>query len=225
MAKNELNQFAVIGLGRFGTALATTLAEMDKEVLVIDKNEDAVNRLAEIVTHSIVADGSDEQVLQSVGIRNFDVVCVCMGDLEASILITLMCLDRGVKFVFAKAKNKKHQAALQKIGANVVVVPEEMMGKKMASRLINPNYADMTELSANYRILEIEAPEKWWNKSLIQIDTRKNFELSVILIKNANGTDNTNPDGETIVKPKDHILLGGSPEAIEKLTNKLLTID
>ncbi len=225
MAKNELNQFAVIGLGRFGTALATTLAEMDKEVLVIDKDEDAVNRVADIVTHSIVADGSDEQVLKSVGIRNFDVVCVCMGNLEASILITLMCLDSGVKFVFAKAKNRKHQEALKKIGARMVVVPEDMMGKKMASMLINPNYADMTELSTNYRILEIEAPEQWWNRPLIQIDTRKSFELSVILIKNANGTDNTNPDGETIIKPKDHILLGGSPEAIEKITNKLLKID
>ncbi len=225
MAKNELNQFAIIGLGRFGTALATTLAEMDKEVLVIDKDEDAVNRVADIVTHSIVADGTDEQVLKSVGIRNFDVVCVCMGNLEASILITLMCIDRGVKCDFAKAKNNKHKDALQKIGASVVIVPEEVMGKKMASTLINPNYADMTELSANYRILEIEAPEQWWSKQLIQIDTRKNYELSVILIKNANGTDNTNPSGETVIKPKDHILLGGSPEAIEKLTNKLLTID
>ena len=225
MAKNELNQFAVIGLGKFGTTLATKLAKMDKEVLVIDKNADAVNAVCDLVTHSIVADATDEQVLKSVGIRNFDVVCVCMSEMEASILITLMCKDMGVEFIYAKAQNQKHLAVLKKIGADMVLIPDEYMGNKVATMLLNPNYADMTELSKNYRILEIEAPEKWWNKSLIQIDIRKNFELSVVLVKNHNGTDNTNPDGDTIIKPKDHILLGGSPEAIEKLTNKMLPIE
>lgn len=221
MSKYEKNQFAIIGLGKFGQALALRLSELGKDVLVIDKNEQAVNDISNLVTHAVVANAEDEQVLKSVGISNFDVVCVCMSsDMEANILITLMCKEMGVPFVVSKAMSERHRNVLEKIGADLVVFPEENMGRKLASALLNPLISDVTEVSDSFKIVEVQCPPEWIGKSLLELDLRKDYGLSVVVIKR--GKDAINPDASTVILRDDIIVVGGGIDGIEKLTKKVL---
>lgn len=226
MAKKGLSQFAVIGLGQFGTALAKRLYEMNKDVLVVDVNEDKINSISSFVTHSIVADASEESVLKSIGIKNFDVVAVCMGsNMQSSILTTLICRQLGVKFIIAKAQSEKHKNVLEKIGADLVVFPEEDMGRKIASRIVNPNLTDIMELTDNFKIIEILTPNQWKNKSLIELDLRKNFSVSVILIKRDEGSVIMSPGGNSILYDGDSVVICGSSDDIAKITSKYTDID
>lgn len=220
MSKYEKNQFAVIGLGQFGQALAIKLAELGKDVLVIDSNEQLINDISPKVTHAIVADAEDEQVLRSVGLSNFDVVCVCMSsNMEANILITLMAKEMGVPYVVSKASTERHKHVLQKIGADLVVFPEDNMGKKLATQLLNPLITDITDISNTFKIVEMHCPDSWINKKVLDLDIRKVFGLSVIVIKR-NGQA-INPDATTVILKDDSLIVGGDVEGFEKLTRKL----
>lgn len=221
MSKKGLSQFAVIGLGQFGTALAKRLYEMDKDVLVVDVNEEKINLISSFVTHSIVADASDENVLKSIGIKNFDVVAVCMGsNMQSSILTTLICKQMGVKYIIAKAQSEKHKNVLEKLGADLVVFPEEDMGRKIANKVVNPNLTDEMDLSDNFKIVEILTPVLWRNKSLSNLDLRKNFAVSVILVKREEGDVLMSPGGDTILYDKDSVVICGSSDNIGKITSR-----
>jgi len=221
MARKDLSQFAIIGLGQFGKALAKKLYEMNKDVLVVDIDEEKVNAISPYVTHSIVADASDENVLKSIGIKNFDVVAICMGsNMQSSILTTLICKQMGVKYIIAKAQSEKHKNVLEKIGADLVVFPEEDMGRKIANRVVNPNLADIMDLSNNFQIIEIVTPSLWRNKSLIELDLRKNFSVSVILIKREDGNVIMSPGGDTVLYEKDSVVICGSSDNITKITSR-----
>ncbi|MEG1519655.1 MAG: TrkA family potassium uptake protein [Clostridia bacterium] len=220
MSKYEKNQFAVIGLGQFGQALAIKLSELGKDVLVIDRNEQLINDISSKVTHAIVADAEDEQVLRSVGISNFDVVCVCMSsNMEANILITLMAKEMGVPYVVSKASTERHKHVLQKIGADLVVFPEDNMGKKLATQLLNPLITDITDISTTFKIVELHCPDLWVNKKVAEIDIRKTFGLSIIVIKRSSNA--INPDASTVILQEDTLVLGGDVEGFDRLTKKL----
>ena len=221
MSKYEKKQFAVIGLGQFGKALALKLTEYGKDVLVIDKNEQKINDISNRVTHAIVADAEDEQVMKSVGISNFDVVCVCIStDMEANILITLMSKEMGVPYVISKASSARHRNVLEKIGADMVVFPEDNMGKKLATQLINPFLTDVTDVSDTYKIVEIHAPKNWVGKPLSNLDLRTSFGMSVIVIKRDGVA--INPEASTIIGEDDFIVMGGDNNGIEKLAKKIV---
>lgn len=225
MAKNELSQFAIIGLGQFGKALAKKLSEMKKDVLVVDVDEEKVNAISSYVTHSIVADASDENVLKSIGIKNYDVVAICMGNnMQSSILTTLICKQMGVKYIVAKAQSEKHKNVLEKIGADLVVFPEEDMGKKIALKLVNPNLTDVMELTEYFKIIEIITPSVWKNKTLIELDLRKKYSVSIILIKRDDGSIIMSPGGDTILHEKDSVVICGSTDNIEKIASKYVDI-
>ncbi|MEG2001743.1 MAG: TrkA family potassium uptake protein [Clostridia bacterium] len=220
MSKYEKNQFAVIGLGQFGQALAIKLSELGKDVLVIDRNEQLINDISPKVTHAIVADAEDEQVLRSVGISNFDVVCVCMSsNMEANILITLMAKEMGVPYVVSKASTERHKHVLQKIGADLVVFPEDNMGKKLATQLLNPLITDITDISTTFKIVELHCPDLWVNKKVAEIDIRRTFGLSIIVIKRSSNA--INPDASTVILQEDTLVLGGDVEGFDRLTKKL----
>lgn len=221
MSNKERSQFAVIGLGRFGTALATKLVEMDKEVLAIDLNEEKVNNISDIVTHSITADATDENVLKAVGIKNFDAVVVCIGtNMQASILVTLICKQLGVNYIVAKAQSEKHKTVLEKIGADLVVFPEEYMGRRVASMIANPKLNDVLDLSDGFKLIDIKTPKKWEDMSLAEVDLRKNYDVSVIYIKRSDGTSILTPGGDSILHNGDSMILGGHSTSIDKIANK-----
>lgn len=174
----KTQQFAVIGLGRFGSSLAQELMELGYEVLGIDKNEEVVEDISELVTHAVVADATDEEVLRSLGIRNFDCCIVAIGDdIQTSILTAILLKELGVKTVVAKAISVLHGRALDKLGIDRVVYPERDMGIRVAHQLVTPNLLDYIELSNDYSIVEMKVPACLHNKTPFNPECTRTFWL------------------------------------------------
>ncbi len=177
-------QFAIIGMGRFGSSVAKTLSQLGFEVLAIDHREETVQEVSAFVTHAVQADSTDEEALRALGIRNFDVVVVAIGeDIQASILTTLILKEMGIPTTVVKAVNDLHGKVLKKIGADKVVYPERDMGQRVAHHLISSNIIDYIELSADYSIVEIKVSSQMIGKSLKQLDIRAKYGCNVIAIK------------------------------------------
>lgn len=177
-------EFAVIGLGRFGGSICHELAQLGMEVMAIDLDEDKVNAFANIASHAVIADSTDEMVLKSLGIRNFDHVVVAIGDnLNASILTTLILKELGVKNITVKAQNDYHEKVLAKIGADHIVHPERDMGKRIANNITSNSVLDYLELSDEHSIVEIMANDKIDGHSLIELNIRAKFGLNIMAIK------------------------------------------
>jgi len=182
-----IKQYAVIGLGRFGTSVARTLTMMGHEVLAIDDDEERIQEIINEVTHAVQADAKDEQALKALGIRNFDVVIVAIGqDMQASILVTVLLKEMGVKYVVTKAQTELHGKVLTKVGADKVVYPERDMGARLAHSLVSSNVLDHIEISPDYSILEVVAPENLVGKTLKESGLRAKFGVTVLAIKRGN---------------------------------------
>lgn len=182
-----MKQFAVIGLGRFGNSVAKSLTVMGYEVLAIDANQESVQEIVSIVTHAVQADATDENALKALGIRNFDVVIVAIGHhIQASILVTVILKELGVKFVVAKAQTDLHGKVLVKVGADKVVYPERDMGVRVAHSLVSSNVLDHIELSPEHSILEVVAPENMVGKTLRQSALRAVYGVTVMAVKRGN---------------------------------------
>ena len=174
--------YAIIGLGRFGGSICRTLIESGQEVLAIDSNEDRVNEYMNIATHAVVGNAQDEMTLRSLGIRNFDHVIVAIGeDIQASILVTLMVKEMGVPNVLAKAQNEYHARVLEKLGADRVVHPERDMGIRIAHNLVSKNILDYIELSDEFSLAEIRVSNpRFFNRSLLDLNFRQKYGLTVV---------------------------------------------
>lgn len=179
-----MKQFAVIGLGRFGTSVAKTLMMMGHEVLVVDEDQEKIQEVVNQVTHAIQTDAKDENALKALGIRNFDVVIVAIGkDTESSILVTVLLKELGVRYVVAKARTELQGKVLMKVGADKVVFPERDMGFRVAHSLVSSNVLDHIELSPDYSILEVVAPDILVGKTLRQSNLRAKFGITVMALK------------------------------------------
>lgn len=212
-----MKQYAVIGLGRFGTSVARTLYDLEYEVLGIDANEDKVQDAVEFVTHAVTADSTEENALRALGIRNFDVVVVAIGaDIQGSILTTLILKEQGVKHIVAKAQNELHGKVLSKIGADKVVYPERDSGVRVAHNLISPNILDYIELSPEYSMAEIIASEKMVGKSLQEVDIRRKYRCNVMAIK-SNGKINISPLANDRIQSGDVLVVIGKNEDLQEL--------
>ncbi|WP_221563958.1 MULTISPECIES: TrkA family potassium uptake protein [Bacillaceae] len=215
-------QFAVIGLGRFGGSICRSLSNNDMEVLAIDIDEDRVNEFSSIATHAVIADTTDESVLKSLGIRNFDHVIVAIGDnIQASILTTLILKELGVAHITVKAQNDYHEKVVRKIGADRIVHPERDMGQRIAHNIMSNNVLDYLELSDQHSIVELIASQKMHDKTLIELDVRANYGCNVVAIKR---------DEEIIVSPQatqtivegDILIVIGADNDISRLEKNLL---
>jgi len=210
-------QFVVIGMGRFGQSVARGLASMGQEVLAVDNDEALVAEIAPYVTHAVQADATDEKALIALGIRNFDVAVVAIGiDIQASILVTMLCKELGVGFVLAKAISELHGKVLYKTGADRVVFPERDMGLRVAHNLANSNILDYIEIAGDLRIVDISALPEWENKSLLELDLRKKYGVNVIAIKK-NREINGSPQGTDIIEKDDTLIVAGSKDSIARL--------
>ncbi|MCQ6559188.1 potassium channel family protein [Paenibacillus mendelii] len=210
-------QYVVIGMGRFGSSVATALSNLGFEVLAIDSDEQKIQEIANIVTHAVSADTTDEEALRALGVRNFDVVVVAIGaDIQASILTTLILKELGVPRLIVKAQNELHGKVLSKIGADKVVFPERDMGLRVAHHLISPNILDYIELSDDYSILEIKAPAQVVGKNLKQLDIRARFKCNVLAIKTGDKM-NISPYAEDIIHENDTLVIVGKNEDLSNL--------
>lgn len=218
-----MKEFAVIGCGRFGSSLASTLYHFGHEVVAIDYDEEKIQDISDFVTYAVQMDVTDEVALKDIGLSNFDTVVVSMSsNYQASIMATLISKELGVKTVIAKAKDELHGKVLEKIGADRVIYPERDMGVRLAHSLTSSNILDFIELSAEYGVVEITALEEWENKNLKEIDLSKNYGVNVVAIKNDDRI-NISPYGDDTVKKGDILVIIGSTEdlaVIEEMTNE-----
>lgn len=213
-------QFVVIGLGRFGSSVARTLYGLGHEVLAVDVHEETVQGIVESVTHAVQADATDENSLKALGIRNFDVAIVTIGNnMQASILVTLMVKDLGLKYVVSKAQNELHAKVLYKIGADRVVFPEREMGVKVANNLVSSNILDYIELSEDYSIAETEALPEWIGKNLLELNMRAKFGVNVMAIKRE-ADINIAPRADDIIEEGDTLIVVGRNDDLKKLSER-----
>lgn len=210
-------QFVIIGLGRLGSSIAKTLHSLGNDVLAIDKSEDIVQEISDEVTHAIQLDATDENALKSLGIRNFDVAVVTIGeDIQSSIMVTLLVKELGIKYIIAKAQNEKHSKVLQKIGADRVILPEKEMGVRIAHNLVSSNILDYIELSPDYSIMEIQASKEWEGKTLKDLKLRSKYGINVMAIKSKEDV-NLSPLADDIIYNDDIIVAIGSAADLSRL--------
>ncbi|WP_251548985.1 potassium channel family protein [Neobacillus muris] len=214
--------FAVIGLGRFGGSICRTLADEGMEVLAIDSNEERVNEFAMIASHAAVGDSTDEAVLKSLGIRNFDHVIVAIGDdIQSSILTTLILKELGVGYITAKAQNDYHEKVLMKIGADYVVHPERDMGKRIAHNMTSSNVVDYLELSDEHSIVEIVANRKLGGHTIMDMDIRKKYGLNIVAIKRGDDII-VSPLASEMIQINDVLIVIGNDADIDRFEKKVM---
>ncbi len=213
----QKRQYAVIGLGRFGSSVARSLHNLGHQVLAIDSDASLVQEMTDCCTHAVEADATDENALRDLGLRNFDVVVVAIGDdIQSSILSTVILKDIGCKYVIAKAQNELHGKVLYKTGADRVVFPERDMGVRVAHNLISSNILDYIELAPDYSIVEIQVPDSMVGRSLRQLELRSSFNVNVIGIKR-NGHINVLPRADDKVLTNDVLVVLGANVDIRRL--------
>jgi trk system potassium uptake protein len=200
--------FAVIGLGRFGSAMATTLTELGQDVVGIDGNEETVQKLADVIGSALALNATDERALRTAGVQDVDVAVISIGEnIEASLLAVMLVKDLGVPRIIAKAVTPLHGRILERLGVDRVIFPEREMAMRVAHSLVVANVLDYIELSRDFSIIEMPAPEEFSGKSLKDLQLRNRYGLTLIAIKRKTGTG----DGEvTNVAPTadDEILAG-----------------
>ena len=186
-SKKDIRQFAIIGLGRFGSNMAKALTKMGYEVLAIDKNMERVQEFSNEFTHVVQADATDENALRELGILNFDVVVVAIGeDMQANVLTTLQLKEIGAPYIVSMARDSLQIKLLEKIGADRVVSPERDMARRVAYNLASTSVMDYIELSPHFSIVEIAVPEDFLDKTLMESDIRAKYGINVVAIKRKN---------------------------------------
>lgn len=213
-------QFLVIGAGRFGSAVATTLYELGHEVVVMDEREAAVKQVMDRVTHAVVADATNEEALRKVGVSNFDVVIVAIGtNLEANILATVAAKTAGVGRVIAKATNELEARVLTRVGADETVRPEHDMGVRLGRQLASPRIVDAFSLGEVHGVVEIEAGAKLAGR-LDELRLPNRFGITVIAVHRG-GEVHISPGASFEVRQGDRLVVIGGNAEIEKLRKYL----
>jgi trk system potassium uptake protein TrkA len=221
-------QFGVIGLGRFGSAMASTLVELGHDVIGVDGDESHVAHVADVITQALQLDATDEKALRAAGIQDVDVAVVSIGEnIESSLLVVMQLRELGVKTIVAKAVTPLHGRILEKLGVSRVIFPEREMAIRIAHSLVMPNVIDYIELSRDFSIVEVPAPEAFVGRTLKQLELRPRLGLTLIAIKRrADGSDaivtNIAPVADETIRSGDVLALLGSNERLNQL-DKLLT--
>lgn len=188
-SQKSIQSFGIIGLGRFGTALAISLAEAQKEVVVVDKDESRVKELRQYTEHAYVADDLNQETLEEIGIQNCDVVVVCIGEkIDTSILTTMHVVSLGVPKVIAKATSYDQGAVLKKIGAEVVY-PERDMALRLAKRLVSASFLDFISLDNSVEIRQVMVSERLVGVSVEKLELRRKYGLNIIAVEHNSMTD------------------------------------
>lgn len=204
-----MKSFAVIGLGRFGYKVATSLYEYGADVIAIDRHEEIVNEIADHVTRAVIADAESKNDLKQLGIADCDCVIVSLGsNFSASVLITMNVKSMGVKQVICKAHDDTHREILEKLGADKVIIPERDVAEKTARQLTSNNFLDFVELSDKFGILEIYPPKSWVGKKVRELGVRNKYNVNIIAIKTSNKTCVTVSADDEIQKDMQIILFG-----------------
>jgi trk system potassium uptake protein TrkA len=214
-----MKRVVVIGLGIFGSQLARQLYDNGIEVVAIDKNRDVVQRIKDHSTKSVLADATDKEVLESIGIDAGDTVVISFGeDLSASTLLTLHLKELKVRTIIVKVPNEDHKRILLKVGASEAIIPEREMANRVARGIISPNVLEYLPISDDYTIVELAPPSSFIGKSLAELDLRKRYQLQVIAIRDVLLEKlQMVPRASSIIKDSDVLVIIGKEEDIRKI--------
>lgn len=212
-----MKSYIVIGLGRFGAQVARELCKLGCEVLAMDISSDLVSHVANDVTHAVTGDGQDKEVLRALGAREFDCGIVAIGnDLAASVLVTMNLKELGVPQVICKASDETHRRVLQKLGADRVIIPEQEHACRLARSLSNLNVLDYIELSEEYGIIEVPAPDVWNGKNLKELNVRAKLGVNILAVRR-DGKINVSPAAEFAIMTGDILVVLGDNTALKKV--------
>ncbi len=217
-SKSGTVTYGIVGLGRFGYALAMELADCGSELIVIDHDEEKIREIRDVTDNAFVVSNLDKKSLMETGIQSCDVAIVCIGEhMDTSILTTLNLVSLGIPDVIAKATSAEHGIILEKLGAEVVY-PERDMAIRLASRLETAKELDFVQLSEKINVSKIKIPERSVGKTVLQVNLRARFGLNIIAIENdGNVIDLVEPN--YVFQKNDILFLSGSKEGILKLNN------
>ncbi len=209
--------FVVIGLGRFGRSVAERLTELDQDVIGIDINEDKVKDAAEVLPSVFVADCTDEKALKEIGVQDAKTVVVSVGNnIETSVLSVAILHSLGIKEIYAKAINPLHGRVLAKVGATKVIFPEKEKGRDLANHLAGLDIIEALDSTGKYVFAKIKAPKNFSGKSILQLDVRRRFGLTIIGIER-DGKMDINPMPNEVIQENDYLLVVGKKDDIEKV--------
>ena len=214
-----MKRVVVVGLGIFGFNIAKDLFENGFEVIAIDKNKDVVNRIRDFSTKAVLADATDRELLEMIGIQPDDLVIISFGeDLAASTLLTLHLKEMKIKSILVKAPNEDHKRILEKVGATEVIIPEKAMASKVAKGLISPNVLDFLPISEDFTISEVAPPAGFLGKTLADLRLRGKYHVEVIAIRDVlSDKIQLVPRADFVIKDSDILIVIGKEADIQKI--------
>ena len=210
-----MKSYVVIGMGRFGSEVARQLHLCGCEVLAIDLQSELVQQISPDVTHAVVADSRDKEVLRMLGVGDFDCAVVGIGDdLAASVLITMNLKDLGVPYLVCKAHDDTHRRILEELGADRIVIPEKENAARLAKSLSSPNLLDYIELSDEYSIVELPVPQSWIGKNLKELNVRAKLGVNILAMRR-NGKLDISPSADAPFQNEDVVVVLGDAKALK----------
>lgn len=212
-----MKSYIVIGLGRFGSEVARKLCELGCEVLAMDTSSELVQQVSADVTHAVVGNAQDKEVLRALGARNFDCAVVAIGDsLADSVLATMNLKELGIPHIVCKAHDGTHRQVLLKLGADQVVIPEQENASRLARSLSSPNVLDYIELSEDYGIIEVPAPNSWQGGTLRELNVRAKLGVNIIAVKRG-GEIEVSPAADYRIQAGDIMVVLGDSVALKRV--------
>ena len=212
-----MKNILIIGLGRFGKHLAKKFIDLGDEVMVIDRDEESVQEIMNIVTYAQVGDCMKEDVLRSLGVNTFDICFVCMGeDFQSSLEVTDMLKTLGAKYVVSKAGRDVHAKFLLKNGADEVVYPEKDMAEKVAVRFSSNHLVDFFEISKDVAVYEIFVPDNWHGKSIMDINVRAKYNINILAVRDDDGELVSNPSPSYVFSRNERLIVLSDSQNIKQ---------
>jgi len=211
-----MKSYLVLGLGRFGMSVAQTIYNLGHEVVGVDESEKLVNEFSRLITHTIQADITDEDFLKAMDISKFDSVVVAVGsNLQVSIMVTVLLKELSARYILVKAQDDFQEKILYKVGADKVILPEQDMGIKVAHNLMSDSFFELIEISQDYSITSVNAPESWCGKTLGELAVRSKYGINILAIKEKDHT-NVVPNAKTMIGSDTVITILGMNHDLKK---------
>lgn len=212
-----MRSYIVIGMGRFGSEVARQLYRLGCEVMAVDTSSDLIQQVSADVTHAVVADAQDKEVLRALGVRDFDCAIIAIGgNLAASVLVTMNLKELGIKYIVCKAHDETYRRVLEKLGADRVVIPEQEQAQRLAKSLSARNVLDYIELSEEYGIVELPVPASWPGKNLKELNVRAKLGVNILAIRR-NGQMHISPAADFTFAAGDVLMVLGDNFALKKV--------
>ena len=216
-----MKSILIIGMGRFGAHLCMDLSKLNNEIMIVDEDEEALEDLLPYVTNAQIGDCTNEKVLKSLGVSNFDVCFVCIGDnFQNSLEITSQLKDLGAKYVVSKASRDIHAKFLLRNGADEVIYPDRDIAEKVAVRFSANRVFDYMELGPNYSIYEMAPLPEWIGKTIKEVNVRARYNANIIGVK-ADGNMQLMPGADYVFNPNERLMIMGKNADISALEKKL----